>query len=452
MPHGPRRQGRRLSPGIPIPHPVQPSTRRRPKAAAPRSTELVATAVALATVDPAQAMRAGGQALADPALSPSLRSDAYRAVGVASMQTGDLPAALVSLERGIEAARRAADASREARCWTNLGVAHLLLGAPEAALQAFARCLGFVEPGSELAASVCNNVGLIAEQFRLDEISLEFTDLAWAAMPPGPAKAAAGLSSAAAMCRLGRLVSARTRLAEVLVMVPSDAASIIQLDARSVLCWIDAREGRPEAAIAALVPLIAQADGAGLHSSSCRARELLADVLLDAGQPGRAIDILESALPLMARVSNNVDHEARRTLARAYAAVGRWQEAYETKLAAEPPPGASMAVHESFALLRRMVRSVDRERTLGDGSPLATFGDTVTAGSAAIARRHALTAGDHRLVTLLVEGRTNPELAELLGVSVNTVRNRLVRIMAKLGVHSRAAVAAKAVALGLVVR
>lgn len=55
----------------------------------------------------------------------------------------------------------------------------------------------------------------------------------------------------------------------------------------------------------------------------------------------------------------------------------------------------------------------------------------------------ALTPRERELVTHLVQGLCNQELAEALGVSVNTVKQHLKGIYAKLGVRTRAELVAQ---------
>jgi len=43
----------------------------------------------------------------------------------------------------------------------------------------------------------------------------------------------------------------------------------------------------------------------------------------------------------------------------------------------------------------------------------------------------------------LAEGRSNEEVARLLGVSIHTARRHVEHVLMKLGVHSRAAVGAR---------
>ncbi|MEZ5117386.1 MAG: LuxR C-terminal-related transcriptional regulator [Candidatus Nanopelagicales bacterium] len=64
----------------------------------------------------------------------------------------------------------------------------------------------------------------------------------------------------------------------------------------------------------------------------------------------------------------------------------------------------------------------------------------------------SLTRGDLQLLTLLPTRAGNRELGDQLGVSVNTIKTRLRRLYAKLGVHDRDEAVARATKLGLIPR
>ncbi len=55
----------------------------------------------------------------------------------------------------------------------------------------------------------------------------------------------------------------------------------------------------------------------------------------------------------------------------------------------------------------------------------------------AITERYKLTGAEHRVIALVIHGHTNGQIAALLGVSRNTVRNRLASCFAKLDVGRR---------------
>ena len=61
-----------------------------------------------------------------------------------------------------------------------------------------------------------------------------------------------------------------------------------------------------------------------------------------------------------------------------------------------------------------------------------------------------LSARECEVLALIVEGQSNPEIAEELGIARNTVKIHLRSILAKLDVKNRAQAAAYAVSHGLV--
>jgi non-specific serine/threonine protein kinase len=54
-----------------------------------------------------------------------------------------------------------------------------------------------------------------------------------------------------------------------------------------------------------------------------------------------------------------------------------------------------------------------------------------------------LTKREEEIAQLVADGRTNGEIAALLGLSQSTVKNRLVRIYDKVGVNTRAELASR---------
>jgi PAS domain S-box-containing protein len=72
------------------------------------------------------------------------------------------------------------------------------------------------------------------------------------------------------------------------------------------------------------------------------------------------------------------------------------------------------------------------------------------AAASAMAKEYHLTASEHRVLTLIAEGQSNPQIAEQLVVSPSTVRFHVSSILRKLGVTSRTEAAAIAVRRHLV--
>ncbi len=60
-----------------------------------------------------------------------------------------------------------------------------------------------------------------------------------------------------------------------------------------------------------------------------------------------------------------------------------------------------------------------------------------------------LTKREREIVRLIAAGRSNPEIAELLYLSLNTVKWHVKNLYGKLGVSSRVEAAARAQELGL---
>jgi len=72
------------------------------------------------------------------------------------------------------------------------------------------------------------------------------------------------------------------------------------------------------------------------------------------------------------------------------------------------------------------------------------------AAASAMAKEYRLTESEHRVLTLIAEGQSNPQIAEQLVVSPSTVRFHVSSILRKLGVTSRTEAAAIAVRRHLV--
>ena len=67
------------------------------------------------------------------------------------------------------------------------------------------------------------------------------------------------------------------------------------------------------------------------------------------------------------------------------------------------------------------------------------------AAASAVAKKYRLTESEYRVLTLVAEGKSNPQIAEQLVVSPSTVRFHVTSILRKMGVTSRTEAAAIAV-------
>jgi DNA-binding CsgD family transcriptional regulator len=66
----------------------------------------------------------------------------------------------------------------------------------------------------------------------------------------------------------------------------------------------------------------------------------------------------------------------------------------------------------------------------------------------AVATDPTLTTREQEIVRLVVEGRSNDEIGAALGIATKTVEGHLGRVFDRLGIESRAALSARAVAEG----
>jgi DNA-binding CsgD family transcriptional regulator len=109
---------------------------------------------------------------------------------------------------------------------------------------------------------------------------------------------------------------------------------------------------------------------------------------------------------------------------------------------------AEASAEERRRLYRRRLRrqraareSLDEARQLFETLRAARWTDRATTELARIAGRasnpFALTPTEEQVATLVADGRTNPEVAASLFISVKTVEANLTRIYRKLGVSSR---------------
>jgi DNA-binding CsgD family transcriptional regulator len=143
-----------------------------------------------------------------------------------------------------------------------------------------------------------------------------------------------------------------------------------------------------------------------------RCRGLLA---LARGDSDAALHLLEQALAMHDRIP--IPFERARTLL----ALGSAQRRAKQRAAAR------QSLEQALAVFERLGARLWSERTRGE---LARMGGRTPAPD-------ALSATEQRVAALVATGRTNPEVAAELFLTVHTVEKALTRIYAKLGIRSR---------------
>jgi DNA-binding NarL/FixJ family response regulator len=88
----------------------------------------------------------------------------------------------------------------------------------------------------------------------------------------------------------------------------------------------------------------------------------------------------------------------------------------------------------------RELRSSLRRQQVSPADPSENGGGN---GHARLGLRYGLTLREAQVAVLLVEGRSNSDVAEQLRISPHTARHHTQSILSKLGVHSRGAAGAK---------
>jgi DNA-binding CsgD family transcriptional regulator len=103
--------------------------------------------------------------------------------------------------------------------------------------------------------------------------------------------------------------------------------------------------------------------------------------------------------------------------------------------AADRAVGRAQAPAAILAEATELLLAASRPAVAGEGPPALATG--------------AFTRREREILSLLAEGRTNPEIAAALSISRKTVANHVTGIFVKLEVESRSAAIAKALRLGL---
>ena len=102
-------------------------------------------------------------------------------------------------------------------------------------------------------------------------------------------------------------------------------------------------------------------------------------------------------------------------------------------------------------LLIDSIRGVMDGRVMIAPEVAATLAQTVDAGGRKV-RPYRLTAREAEIVNAIAEGRSNREIAQTLGISLQTVKHHLTSIFDKTGTSSRLELALVAIRQGLNVR
>ena len=341
------------------------------------------------------------------------------AFGTASADAGELADAARELRTGIGIARRVGDPAVEiwgCSCWA---LVELLRG-DLAELRAIAD--GMDRPGRPLGdagATVIDALRLIAADIdhsagalcSLGEFLLTSND------PPDGARMI--LLGAAVALRAGDYAGARAA-AEQSLAGCEQLGSALTGACRVFLARLDRGDG--VAAEQQAHAGLAEISDAGLYAEVPDALELVGGFAIDSGSFAEGGRLLAAAAALHKRMGQRcwLAGEVERDRARAVAELGD----DFTRIATE---GQQLDGPAAVAYARR-ARGERRRPSFGWDS---------------------LTPTEREVVRLAAAGLTNPAIGERLFISRGTVKTHLLHVFAKLGVHTRAELAAAAIRHGL---
>jgi non-specific serine/threonine protein kinase len=132
------------------------------------------------------------------------------------------------------------------------------------------------------------------------------------------------------------------------------------------------------------------------------------------------------------------------------AAAGVVMEAIDLAVCTPPRLAARTRLGEAaFTAAWQEGASLASSRAIAEALAFAATVDSAAPQALPAADTHGLSRREREVLRLLVEGRSNPEIADALFISHGTVRNHVTNIFTKLGVESRTAAATFALRHGL---
>ena len=420
-----------------------------PRQPSKRHLSLVAQAVASPLQNPQAGLEAASEALADDRSTAGLRCDTLMASAGALLQQEHVEEAIEVLHRALEAARASGDTTREARCLGNLGVASLSVVDLPTALGAFAEAMALAGPTSPVYPAACVNLAVVAGDLGEHVLSERYARLALALAAPGMGRAMALRNLAVAIAHQSRVDEALALLNDAEGELGVRRSLSYRLNVQSCKAWLRARQGFTLEAIGRLKALRREAHAAGLSLQSFYTSRRLVEALHLGGQFAEALELGELTLYEGARRTEWALHaEQFLWKARALHALGRSSESiacYEAYSAAlsrrNHDPQRHAMCQRLYLTLEQATRAASAHRPQSAAPSYRV--------SPGVARSLGITAEEGRVLLVLCEGRTNPQIASAVGRSVHTVRNTLARAMRKLAADSRASLVVRALELGL---
>ena len=438
---------------------------------------------------------------------PKLVAEILRRIAISAGFTTSVPERTAHAQAALAAAEAAGDAETLTYCLATLALAHVMAGAPRRVPESLLDRAFGLEAGLDHALTGWTPRLVDAELARLSldlerarhlyaavteqaEVAGDATLEHWASYGMGSTELAAGDYMSA-----GRLAEQTIELAET--------TGILDLYGRRLLAQVDAHLGLTTEARELSLAVLAAAEASGGRLHAMAAHTVLGQLALASGDPTAAARSLRAARQIAIEMGfwNGVTVRAMLDEAEAAAAAGLTDQAREVldvvggRFGSEPPEWLNPLVDRCEGLLlaargksaeaeRQLARSAEalrnsqaplerarallllgtvRRRARHDRGARDALAESIAIferlGAVLWARRahdeldripgrrrsetNGLTASEGRVAALVARGRSNREVAAELFLSVKTVEVTLTRVYEKVGVRSRAELAAR---------
>jgi DNA-binding CsgD family transcriptional regulator len=382
---------------------------------------------------------------------------------------GDMAGALRAYLQALDLARALADRRYEAHVLVNLANTYEETGLAAEALEHLQQALVLAVPETmdELVGDIHHNMGNALAAIGDLEAGLLSNRQAlqcYGALPLPQKQRYAWVAIAERLLELGRADEAQEALSERARLPQDYTNQQYEAYAAYLSGRIAARQGRPAQARRALAQ--AQLISSGTLADpvgQARAQLALAGLDLDDQAWDAAAAQAEQALELLAPTAATRDqmqaHEMAYRVARLRGDLGaalaqheRFHEAYTRCINAESVAKARLlAVRHEVSLVRAEARSARLENARLSEALAEISARLAGARSGSAAHQAAaepagfqalgLTPREAEVLYWVAQGKTNEDVADILGASQSTVKKHLLRVFDKLGVQNRTAAA-----------
>ena len=446
------------------------------------ATHLLAASVEMLYSTPAAAIEVLGRVLLLPSTSPRVACDAHRNSAIAHCLLGNYESATAHLDQAIALATRNKDPKQAARCRVSRAIALQHLGQPEDSVNDARDALVLaVKSGQrEIAANALAAIAVHAEAFLDFMTALMLYEEAVGLCPAGASRTGIELAAALCLTRMEKFDEALERLYKVKDEHGAIRGVVQKSEVEAAIVWCRGRTGHMKSAdaLTQLEWISTEAHSLGYQSVRTSIAYYIGDLLFRAGDFEKVLPLGEALLKELRSSPNDlVRLSTLDWLSRAYESAGNTNAALQAAralLAILKRLNSSDVYHR----VRIAVGAIYKERHALDGlhtlradakdrsmrehvvrqlvdpgsHEIGEPGLVVRSKRSAKSTSNVITGVEKSILERIALGETNTQIAEVAGRSPNTIRNHVVRIMAKLGASTRTEAVMIAVDIGIIKR